>query len=67
MDITHFVYPFMQDTFFGGGGCVACGILVPRPGILPEPRAVEARSLNHWTARAVPWTLFSNKMLRFHV
>ena len=28
--------------------------LVPRPGIQPTPPAVEARSLNHWTARGVP-------------
>ena len=35
-------------------GCKACGILVPRPGIAPAPPAVEAWSLNHWTAREVP-------------
>ena len=33
---------------------VACGILVPRPGIKPTPPTVEAWSLNHWTAREVP-------------
>ena len=33
---------------------MACGILVPRTGIEPAPPAVEARSLNHWTAREVP-------------
>ena len=32
----------------------ACGILVPQPGIEPVPPAVEAQSLNHWTAREVP-------------
>ena len=33
---------------------VACRmILVPRPGIKPVPPEVEARSLNHWTAREV--------------
>ena len=31
-----------------------CGILVPGPGIEPAPPAVEARGLNHWTAREVP-------------
>ena len=31
----------------------ASGILVPQPGIEPVPRAVEVRSLNHWTAREV--------------
>ena len=33
-------------------------ILVPRPGIQPAPPAVEARSLNHWTAREVPFFFF---------
>ena len=37
---------------------VACGILVPQPGMEPEPHAVGARSLNHWTAREVPAILF---------
>ena len=32
----------------------ACGILFPRPGIKPLTPAVEAQSLNHWTAREVP-------------
>ena len=29
----------------------ACGILVPRPKIKPEPPALAAWSLNHWIAR----------------
>ena len=29
--------------------CGPCRILGPRPGIKPEPLALEARSLNHWT------------------
>ena len=32
----------------------ACGILVPCPGIKPKLSAVEALSLNHWTAREFP-------------
>ena len=32
----------------------ACGILVPQAGTEPAAPAVEARSLNHWTAREVP-------------
>ena len=32
---------------------VACGVLVPPPGIVLAPPAVEARSLNHWTNREV--------------
>ena len=31
----------------------ASGILAPRSGIEPEPPAVEARGLNHWTTREV--------------
>ena len=33
---------------------MACGILVPRPGIEPVHPALEAWSPNHWTAREVP-------------
>ena len=33
---------------------MACGILVPRPGIEPATPALEARSPNLWTAREVP-------------
>ena len=32
----------------------ARGMLVPRPGIKPAPLAVEAQTLNHWTAKEVP-------------
>ena len=32
----------------------AFGILDPQPGIKPVAPAVEAQSLNHWTAREVP-------------
>ena len=37
---------------------VARGILVPRPGIKHAPPAVEAWSLNLWSAREVPWVPF---------
>ena len=33
---------------------MACGILVPRPGIEPGLSAVKARSPNHWTTREFP-------------
>ena len=33
---------------------VACGILVPRPGVEPTPPALEAQSFNHWTAKEIP-------------
>ena len=32
---------------------MACGILVPWPGIKPVPPAVEAQSTNHWSTREV--------------
>ena len=32
----------------------ACRISIPWPGIEPAPSALEAQSLNHWIARAVP-------------
>ena len=41
---------------------MASGILVPRPGIEPAPSAVEAQTLNQWTAREVPHVLlFPNR------
>ena len=33
---------------------MACGILVPRPGIKHVPPAVKVWSPNHWTAREFP-------------
>ena len=32
------------------------GILALQPGIEPVPPALEVRSLNHWTAREVPYS-----------
>ena len=40
--------------FFGHATHMACGILVPQPGIKPGPTAGEAQSLNHYTTREVP-------------
>lgn len=38
---------------------VACGVLVPQPGVEPAPPAVEVQSLNHWTTKEVPdFTVF---------
>ena len=47
----------IYETFLFWLHCEACGILVPRPGTEPKPRALEVRSLNHWTAREVPMRL----------
>ena len=37
--------------------CPASGILVPRPGIEPQPSAVKALSPNRWTTREFPFHL----------
>ena len=37
---------------------IACGVLVPRPGINPAPAEFEVWSLNHWTIREVPKVRF---------
>ena len=33
---------------------MACGTLVPQPGVEPVPPAVQGQSPDHWTAREVP-------------
>ena len=38
---------------------MACGVLVPQPGIEPGPPVVEARSPNHWTTREFPTATFN--------
>ena len=44
----------MTEGFFFFWPCnMACGILVPLPGIKPATFALEVQSLNHWTAREV--------------
>ena len=42
--------------FFFFFGHMACGLLVPWPGIEPGNSAVKARSPNHWTTREFPLT-----------
>ena len=45
---------------------MACGmILVPQPEIEPGPPALEARSVNHWTTRAVPEEVPSDPRLDY--
>ena len=51
-----FIYLFYLFIFLPH--CVACEILVPRPGIEPGPSAVRVQSLNHWTARKFPTVAF---------
>ena len=53
-------------SIFSFFGQVACGILVPQPGIEPEASALEARNLNHWTPGKSPEVLFPTH-LAFHL
>ena len=39
-------------------GRMACGILVPGPGIEPWSSTVKAPSLNHWVAKEFPILVF---------
>ena len=51
----HFIYYFYLFIYFNFWPCcVACGILVPQPGIEPAPLAVKAESPNHWATRESP-------------
>ena len=55
--ILFFYFHFYLFNFFWPHR-VACGILVPQPGIEPAPPALAACSVNHWTAREVPiWVI----------
>ena len=47
---TFFVFKYL---FIYWPHLLACGILVPQPGIEPVSPAVEKQTLNHWTAREV--------------
>ena len=38
--------------------CVACGILVPWPGVEPVHPEMKGQNLNHWTTREVLWIIF---------
>ena len=50
-----FVFFFLLFFFFLflAAPHTACGILVPLPGVEPTLHALEAGSLNNWTAREV--------------
>ena len=39
-------------------GHAASEILVPQPGMENVPLALEVQSLNHWTAKEVPWNSY---------
>ena len=54
----YFIYYFILFYVLIWPYHAAFGILAPRPGMEPEPPAVEARSPNHWTTREVPYTDF---------
>ena len=55
-------FPFLPH--FLPQHCIARGILVPWPGIQPEPPALEARSLNHLTVwEILVWSIFMSLCL----
>lgn len=37
---------------------MSCGVLVPQPGVEPEPSELEAQNLNHWTTKVGSGTGF---------
>ena len=43
--------------------CMTCDVLVPQPGIEPEPPAVKAPNPNHWTARDSFFAIFCLKYI----
>ena len=50
----YFIYYFILFYVLIWPYHAAFGILAPRPGMEPEPPAVEVWSLNHWTTREIP-------------
>ena len=52
---------------FGFVLALSCWNLIPRPGVESVPPAVEARSLNQWTARDVPLTEHSSFFLFYFI
>ena len=68
-ELEHFkrILSFQRVFFFFWPHHMAFRILVPWPGIEPQPSAVKAPSPNHWTAREVPTIdcLFRNSRTYF--
>ena len=52
------MYLILDFFFFFGHATEFEGILVPRPGIEPQPTAVKAHSPNHCTTREPPDVVF---------
>ena len=51
----HSILRFYEFNFLFFFGCVACGILVPPPGIKPASPALIGKQIhNHWTTKEVP-------------
>ena len=59
---THFIFFYFYLFIWPCLG--ACGILVPWPGIIPTPPAVEVWSLNQWTSREVPAPILKIRKVR---
>ena len=55
--------PFIYFIFFWPYH-MTCEILVSQRGFKPMRLALEAQSLNHWTARKVPHPIYENLSLK---
>ena len=54
--------PLQNQLFLFWPRHLACGILVPQPGVEPRCLAVKERSPNHWTAREFLFFFFQRKL-----
>lgn len=54
MGNTFILCPKLEGAHFFWPPCLSCGILVPHSGTEPEPLAVTAWNLNHWTVSKCP-------------
>ena len=65
--LLHWRSPLLPSSFFLFWlHCETCVILVPWLGIKPRLLAIEAWSLNHWTAREVPSSASFHKLSPYH-
>ena len=59
--IKYFLFIYFLNCLSGlfGLTMVTCGILISQPGMEPMPPALEAQSLNHWTAQEALQVFFA--------
>ena len=64
MTLWGFYWFFWGEGWYFWPHYVACGILVPEPGIEPVPPTVKVWIVDHWATRQVPWLLVKSARLR---